>query len=137
MKVLWFCWVQIIGHFRQLTVYWYQFCFHKMLFIPTVINGHFVVLLKMRFGWCMVINSTFNNIWVITWWSVLLVEETGGPGENHWQTLSQNVVSSTHYHHIQDNHFWLPLKTYFINHLLSIISENLVLHDLTLSHHQQ
>ena len=31
----------------------------------------------------MVFKATFNNISVITWWSVLLVEETGGPGENH------------------------------------------------------
>ena len=29
----------------------------------------------------MVFNATFNNISVISWWSVLLVEETGGPGE--------------------------------------------------------
>jgi len=37
-----------------------------------------------------VFNATFNNISVISWWSVLLVEETGGPGENHLpvQTLS-------------------------------------------------
>ena len=26
----------------------------------------------------MVFNATFNNISVISWWSVLLVEETGG-----------------------------------------------------------
>ena len=31
----------------------------------------------------MVFNATLNNISVISWWSVLLVEETGGPGENH------------------------------------------------------
>jgi len=31
----------------------------------------------------MVINATFNNISVILWQSVLLVEETGVPGENH------------------------------------------------------
>jgi hypothetical protein len=30
----------------------------------------------------MVFNATFNNISVISWRSVLLVEETGGPGEN-------------------------------------------------------
>ena len=30
----------------------------------------------------MVFNATFNNIAVISWWSVLLVEETGVPGEN-------------------------------------------------------
>ena len=32
-------------------------------------------------GWVMVLNAIFNNISVILWWSVLLVEETGGPGE--------------------------------------------------------
>jgi hypothetical protein len=31
----------------------------------------------------MVLNATFNNISVISWWSVLLVEEIGVPGENH------------------------------------------------------
>jgi hypothetical protein len=49
----------------------------------------------------MVLNATVINISVISWQSVLLVEETGEPGENprpaasHWQTLSDNVVSST------------------------------------------
>ena len=44
----------------------------------------------LRFGWFMV----FINISVISWRSVLLMEETGAPGENHlpvashWQTLS-------------------------------------------------
>ena len=33
---------------------------------------------------CLVVfNATFNNISVISWWSVLLVEESRGPGENH------------------------------------------------------
>ena len=46
----------------------------------------------------MVFNATFNNISVISWRSVLSVEETEGPGENHrpatshWQTVSHNVV---------------------------------------------
>ena len=31
----------------------------------------------------MVFNATFNNITVISWWSVLLVEETRVPGENY------------------------------------------------------
>jgi len=31
----------------------------------------------------MVFNSTFNNIAVTSWRSVLLVEEIGIPGENH------------------------------------------------------
>ena len=43
----------------------------------------------------MVFKTTFNNILVISWWSVLLVEETGVPVTSHWQTLSHNVVSIT------------------------------------------
>jgi hypothetical protein len=34
------------------------------------------------------INATFNNILVISWQSVLLVKETGVPGENHWPAAS-------------------------------------------------
>ena len=34
-------------------------------------------------GWFMVFNATFTNISVISWQSVLLVEETGVPGENY------------------------------------------------------
>jgi hypothetical protein len=30
----------------------------------------------------MVFNATYNNILAISWWSVLLVEETGVHGEN-------------------------------------------------------
>jgi hypothetical protein len=30
----------------------------------------------------MVFNATFNNISVISWWLVLLVEESGVPGED-------------------------------------------------------
>jgi hypothetical protein len=47
----------------------------------------------------MVFNATFNNISVMPWLLVLLVEETGVPGENHQpaashsRTLSHNVVS--------------------------------------------
>ena len=43
----------------------------------------------------MVFNTTFNNISVISWRSVLLVEETGEndrPVAIHWQTLSHNIV---------------------------------------------
>jgi len=49
----------------------------------------------------MVFNVTFNNILVTSWQSVLLVEETGVPGENHQsvashlQTLLHNAVQST------------------------------------------
>ena len=51
----------------------------------------------------MLFNATFNNISVVLWQSVLLVEETGVPGKNHLpaslqvtnKLLSYNVVSST------------------------------------------
>ena len=36
----------------------------------------------------MVLNAIFNNISVISWWSVLLVELTGVDGETHRQTAS-------------------------------------------------
>jgi hypothetical protein len=36
----------------------------------------------------MVFNTTFNNISVILWRPVLLVEETGGPRENHLPVAS-------------------------------------------------
>jgi hypothetical protein len=51
----------------------------------------------------MVFNVTFNNISVILWRSVLLLEATGVPGENHWQTLSHNVISSTPRHERHSN----------------------------------
>jgi len=50
----------------------------------------------------MMFDATLNNISVISWRSVLLVEETGVTGENyqpvtsHLQTLSTNLVSTTH-----------------------------------------
>ena len=36
----------------------------------------------------IVLNTTFNNISVLSWRSVLLVEETGVPGENHRPVVS-------------------------------------------------
>jgi len=37
----------------------------------------------------MVFNATFNNISVVSWQSVLLVEETGVPGENQKPAASR------------------------------------------------
>jgi len=63
----------------------------------TVITGMWlwihVPVLDLMFC-LMVFNATFNNISVISWWSVLLVEETGEnhrPVASYWQTLSHNV----------------------------------------------
>ena len=63
----------------------------------------------------MVFDATFNTISVISWWSVLLVAESGGPRENyrpvasHWQTLSHNVVHLALIEirtHISRIHYW-------------------------------
>jgi hypothetical protein len=69
-----------------------------------------------RFGFkCdfMAFNATFSNISVISWQSVLVMEETGVPEENHRpttshrQTLSHNVVhfalSRIQAHNISDD----------------------------------
>ena len=45
----------------------------------------------------MTFNATFNNIPVISWQLLLLLEETGVPTKklaNHWQTLSYKVISN-------------------------------------------
>ena len=39
----------------------------------------------------MVFNATFNNISVISWRSFLLVEETGGPEENHLSQVTDKL----------------------------------------------
>jgi len=59
-------------------------------------------------GGVVVLIPTFYNISVISWWSVLLMEETGVQGENHrpvacpWEILSHNDVSSTPHHEIAE-----------------------------------
>ena len=53
----------------------------------------------------VVFNVTFNNISVISWRSVLLVEETRVSGKNHRpdKLLSHNVVLSTPCHERDSN----------------------------------
>ena len=66
----------------------------------------------------MVFNTTFNNISVISWQSVLLVEETVVPWENHqpaashWQTLSHNErdSNSQHYCRISAGFYYTKVK---------------------------
>jgi hypothetical protein len=110
-------------------VYFYHFfCLWCSLYVPTTsllvnlwVNGNnYICTCKNVYfynlkRWCiflqciflrfrvsvMVFNATFNNISVISWRSVLLVEENGvrwenhRPAASHWQILSHNVVSST------------------------------------------
>jgi hypothetical protein len=42
----------------------------------------------------MVVNTTFINISAISWWSVLLVEETGVPGEQAVPITTKVVCSN-------------------------------------------
>ena len=78
----------------------------EVSFLPVNINNLadtflFVSLMSIIVR-VMAFNATFNNISVISWRSVLLVEKIGVHGQkpptlaaSHWQTLSHNVVSST------------------------------------------
>ena len=67
-----------------------------VIFTPGFLGG---VRVSQSFIFCVIFvlgdiefNATFNNISVISWCSVILVEETGLPGKNHepvtshWQT---------------------------------------------------
>ena len=72
---------------------------HATHYTSYAVDFFFGNLYRHKYIVClMMFNATFNNISVISWRSVLLVEETRGPGENHrpvashWQTLSHNVV---------------------------------------------
>jgi hypothetical protein len=99
---------KIVYAWSILSSYW-QKDFNLAMFMDTVI--------KKR-GW-MVLNATFNNISVISWWSILLAEETRLPGENripvakHWPTLPHNIVSSTpgltrvRTHNVSSDRHWL------------------------------
>ena len=51
-------------------------CLYQLFRSETEAQVRFVCLF-------MVFNATFNNVSVISWWSVLMVEETGEPGEKH------------------------------------------------------
>jgi hypothetical protein len=52
------------------------------LAMTTIITSP-LIFLYWLVGWFMVRNANFNNISVLLWQSVLLVEETEVSGENH------------------------------------------------------
>jgi hypothetical protein len=97
------------------------------------INNSSSVNVEIRF---MVFNATFNNISVILWLSVLLVEETGVPERkkhrptvSHWQTLSHNVtcISSTprlsgiQTHNVSGDRQWLIIDLRIIQSKLAVL----------------
>jgi hypothetical protein len=51
--------------------------YHFLSFNRVILNA------VVGLAWFIVFNATSNNISVISWKSVLLVGETGVPGENH------------------------------------------------------
>jgi hypothetical protein len=78
----------------------------------------------------MVFNATFNNISAKLWQSVLLMEETVLPGENHrpvashWQTLSHNVSSTPRLnwiwiYNISGDRHWLEFIVYKSVHIIN------------------
>ena len=105
----------------SLTIRWNM----KLNTIPmaTAMKTRFCKRIKLKnscdslFVCLMMLNVTFNNISVISWRSVLLVEDTGGPGENHrpvashWQTLSHNAVHLSLIeiwtHNVRGDRHWL------------------------------
>jgi hypothetical protein len=71
----------------------------------------------------MVFNATFDNISVISWRSVLLVEETGVPRENHpIIRLDFDIADSVvclGFHFIETNHECLFQIHVYDNYLLN------------------
>jgi hypothetical protein len=84
-------------HDLEYDIFLSQFCT-----ILEMINSFMEIILNLKMvglvwnWWCLMPLSTYIS--AISWRSVLLMEETGVPGENHqpvvshWQTLSHNVV---------------------------------------------
>ena len=84
---------------KELPCYWNlkYIVFDVQYFIPNLFIeslSNIVCFVKVRVRvMVMMFNATFNNISVISWRSVLLVEDAGVPGESHrpvashWQTL--------------------------------------------------
>jgi hypothetical protein len=73
-----------------------------------------ITLVLCLFVCLMVLNATFNNISVILWRSDLLVEESGGPGENH--DLSQ--VTDKLYHIMLYSSSWSRFE--FTTHVVIV-----------------
>ena len=75
----------------------YKYAAHPLMANRPVINtwNRHMEFTSLSWVRVMVFNSTFNNISVISWWSVLLVEETGVPRENHRPATSHLTIYIT------------------------------------------
>ena len=93
--------------FRQYGIFAFHFIKISLFLKSFELLGHlctsvatFFMVNQLWLVWFIMFTATFKHISVISWLSVLLVEETWVPRENyrpaesHWQTLSYNVESS-------------------------------------------
>jgi hypothetical protein len=74
---------KIVHNFIMLKIHFKCKCSHYYLYFRYCSVSFCNKIVIGWFGWFMVFNATFNNISVISLRSVLLVEETGVPGEKH------------------------------------------------------
>ena len=71
----------------QFSIYCRANLLSKVIYLQNSTNKHRYNF-RVRYCFCksarfMVFKVTFNNIWVISWRTALLVEDTGGPGVNN------------------------------------------------------
>ena len=69
-----------------------------LICVSKIRHGRFLAIVQYTFTCIiqyMVFIATFNNISVISWWSVLFEEETRVPGENHRPVAVCNVLSQS------------------------------------------
>ena len=75
---------RVLPNYFSLLDYIINFSMFWVFFLVLIVCLlHYIAKIKTMSVCVMVFNATFNNISVISWRSVLLVKESGGPGENH------------------------------------------------------
>ena len=91
--------------FTKLNVFvWQVFLENQPTNIPTMYGSYWVRVI--------VFNATFNNISVISWWSVLLLQETGVPAE----TIDLLQTTDKLYHKFVSNipcREWVPIGQWY------------------------